>query len=101
MFLVAWGDDPIGQVRIELDSNRWLLDYSMDREYRGRGLAAKALVLAFKEVYELGIRKVYAEVVLENVRSLRTLQSVGFTQERDAHSELHLLSMQLSKAFDT
>ena len=56
-----------------------LLGYWVGREWWGRGVATRALVLLVDEV---SIRPLYAHVAAHNVGSIRVLEKCGFQRDR-------------------
>jgi len=70
----------IGQVRFEREGLSWIISYSLAREYRGRGLAARVLDAAMtKLLEEIGPAKVVGRVRPENMPSQRVFHRLQFT----------------------
>ena len=74
---------PIGQVRFELTSDGWTIDYSIDRFARGLGLGKRLIETALSE-FQAAQRHliVFARVKESNAPSLSIFDSLGF--EKDA-----------------
>ena len=69
--------DPIGQVRIECIENEWVIDYSVDKNYRKLGLG----ILLLKGVLGKYQNKTFkAFVKTENIASIRVFQNIGFKE---------------------
>jgi ribosomal-protein-alanine N-acetyltransferase len=67
------------------------LGYGVDIDHGGRGIATKAVKLAVGVAFEeLGLHRVQAAVVPENVASARVLEKAGFREEGLARRYLFL-----------
>lgn len=71
---------PIGTVRLSRSSGSdWEIHFSLDRKYRGKGLAKKLVGFALKKAAILtGECRVNARVKKSNQASLKTLLKTGF-----------------------
>lgn len=76
IFIFLIDDQPIGQVRFEFEKNQWLIDYSIDKLYRGKGLGK----LMLKEIlsYFKTSEPIIAYVKIENIASAKIFNSLGF-----------------------
>src|SRR5690606_17048620 len=45
LFVLMSDNNPVGQVRLDKDKEYWVLDYSIDEKYRGKGLATSMIKL--------------------------------------------------------
>jgi RimJ/RimL family protein N-acetyltransferase len=66
---------PIGQLRLDLQENTWVIDYSIDRNYRGQGfgkLMLKQIIERFPE------REFTAIVKIGNTHSSNIFSKLGF-----------------------
>jgi UDP-2,4-diacetamido-2,4,6-trideoxy-beta-L-altropyranose hydrolase len=80
LYLVELSGTPIGQVRYDAMDDGWVIDYSVAKEYRGRGLAG--LILS-STIYKLMRSKhevecLKATVLEENISSIRVFNRLGF-----------------------
>lgn len=93
MFVAHVGDLPIGQVRLNVVGESAFLDYSVDRDFRGLGVAQTMLEKVFSIAGER-IDLIVAAVLLSNYRSIQTLGRLGFEimsrHERSVDYVLHL-----------
>ena len=70
-------NNPIGQLRIEYIENEWVIDYSVDRNYRKLGLGN----LLIKDVLGKYQNETFkAFVRTENIASIRVFQNIGFKE---------------------
>ncbi len=76
IFIFLIDEQPIGQVRFEFEKNQWLIDYSIDKLYRGKGLGK----LMLKEIlsYFKTSEPIIAYVKIENIASAKIFNSLGF-----------------------
>lgn len=69
---------PIGQVRLDLEGKKWLIDYSVDKSYRGKGLGTEML----RKILNLDSYKYFkAFVKKQNTASLSVFEKLGFNQK--------------------
>mgnify|MGYP000886500590 CR=1 FL=1 len=57
------------------------IDYSIERQYRGRKLGKKILDMAIKEYQTYSKKKLLGEVFPENFASAKTFEALGFSME--------------------
>lgn len=76
IFIFLIYEQPIGQVRFEFEKNQWLIDYSIDNLYRGKGFGK----LMLKEIlnYFKTSEPIIAYVKIENIASAKIFNSLGF-----------------------
>lgn len=76
IFIFLNDEQPIGQVRFEFEKNQWLIDYSIDKLHRGKGLGK----LMLKEIlsYFNTSEPILAYVKIENIASAKIFNSLGF-----------------------
>ena len=76
IFIFLIDEQPIGQVRFEFEKNQWLIDYSIDKLYRGKGLGKLMLkeILSYFKTNE----PIIAYVKIENIASAKIFNSLGF-----------------------
>lgn len=69
--------DPIGQIRIEYIDNEWVINYSVDKNYRQLGLGN----LFLKDVLGKFQNETFKAIVkTENIASIRVFQNLGFEE---------------------
>ena len=66
---------PIGQVRLEKENDQWLIDFSVDCNFRGLGLG---FVFLNKVIKIFQSEKFIAKVKSENIASIKTFEKLGF-----------------------
>ena len=83
---------PVGQLRIDLIDNAWLIDYSVDRHYRGLGVG-KAMMTHFKAsiFYSDLLYPLKALVKLSNIASQRVFEQLGFQKVNELNDTLTYL----------
>ena len=80
---------PVGQFRIDHIDNAWLIDYSVDRHYRGLG-AGKAIITHFKTSisYSDLLYPLKALVKPSNIPSQRVFEQLGFQKVDELNDTL-------------
>lgn len=81
IFIYCFGDFTIGQVRIEEEKdNILLIDYSIDKNFRGQGYGKLLLGLLIQEVKarKIPVRELVGYVKYENIPSQRVFEATGF-----------------------
>ena len=68
---------PIGQVRLENDNDQWLIDFSVDSNFRGLGLG---FVFLNKVIKIFQNEKFIAKVKPGNSASIKTFEKLGFQE---------------------
>ena len=70
---------PIGTSAAIKRKNNYFLNYSIDKNYRGKGLAIKMLNLLLKRISnKIDSKFFYAKVLKNNKKSLYILKKIGF-----------------------
>jgi UDP-2,4-diacetamido-2,4,6-trideoxy-beta-L-altropyranose hydrolase len=85
LFVFSLKDDLIGQLRFDFIEQIWLISFSVDEKYRGKGLAE---IIVYKSISELrkaldGHIKLKAQVQEDNVSSLKIFLHLGFKAIED------------------
>ena len=92
IFIFFNNGKPIGQVRLDLIGDQWLIDYSVDKDYRGKGIGSKII----KKTIDLNSdKKLKAEVKKLNIASLKVFEKLGFKMK--ANNEKEILEFYFSK----
>lgn len=79
--LVAEAEEgPIGQVRFEQRVDRFVISYSLGRQFRGKGLGRGLLIRAIEVLRKSVCAPLVAEIRTENVPSARVFESLGFLE---------------------
>ena len=85
MFLFLQKDIPIGQVRFLLEGDTALLNFSIEKQSRGKGFAAQIITIAsstLKDEYPM-LKKIVAEVKPENMASGRAFERAGYHKQTE------------------
>jgi RimJ/RimL family protein N-acetyltransferase len=78
----------VGQVRFELEGERWVIDYSIDARFRRRGLGGAVLSTAIETlVKDVGTAPLRARVKTQNMASLKVFESLGFVRDSAESSD--------------
>lgn len=85
-FMLEYNKIVIGQIRIDKHENEWIIDYSVDSTWRGRGFGKKIIELGIQELEGRRITLV-AKVKMDNAPSYKVFQSLKFLQTQSASHE--------------
>lgn len=80
-YLLYDGELPIGQIRLSVEKNEGVIDYSISTENRGKGYGSKLLRLIEAEVIQEQITdviKLIGQVKYENTASARAFEKCGY-----------------------
>jgi UDP-2,4-diacetamido-2,4,6-trideoxy-beta-L-altropyranose hydrolase len=75
IFILERNGIPAGQVRFDMNDNQYIIDYSVDKGFRGQGLGK--LILQ-RGIDRIGKVRYKAVVKTENVRSVAIFESLNF-----------------------
>ena len=82
-YILYQGETPIGQIRLNIEGDEALIDYSISMQHRGKGYGSKLLQLVKKQVAAdkiPGVLKIIGQVKYENPASARVFEKCGFTK---------------------
>lgn len=84
IFIVTKHGEPIGQIRIDIDGDVGIIDYSIAKKFRGRGYGTKFLVDVISEikVYNTGITTLLGRVKYTNIPSQKAFRKAGYIEDR-------------------
>ncbi len=90
MFLFIQNNEPIAQVRFRIEKSTALLNYSIDKKYRGRRLSAPIIDRALKELELIkpSLTEVIAEVKPENIASARAFEKNNFEKTSETKEKI-------------
>lgn len=80
LFVVRYGDVPVGQVRFDYEEDRKaLISIAIVKEFRGKGIASVALEQAIQYIAKKGLVAILvAEIHKENAASIRLFEKLHF-----------------------
>ena len=79
MIIFFDGKTPIGQARIESVEGKGIIDYSVDKNYRGMNVGVSMLNMLKNLIQKLTrVGTLKAEVKSENVASIKAFEKAGF-----------------------
>lgn len=83
IFIVLADDEMIGQIRIDLDNGKGLIDYSIESSYRGKGYGTEILKKIVDMVKDQGlsIDKLIGKVKHDNIPSQKAFEKAGYSKE--------------------
>jgi RimJ/RimL family protein N-acetyltransferase len=78
IFILTDGEQKFGQIRFDKSAEGWLVDYSIGREFRKKGLGREIIRLGIEEMQS---EKLIAFVKPKNISSINVFEKQGFTCE--------------------
>jgi RimJ/RimL family protein N-acetyltransferase len=79
LYIFEFENIPVGQIRYDRkENNIWDMDYSIAKEFRGKGYGKKMVMLSLKKVPGI----IRAIVKTENFPSKKVLEQIGFQMEK-------------------
>ena len=81
MYVFELKDIPFGQVRFDIDGTTAFIDYSIDKNFRGKGLGAKILqkgIDTFLNKNSTNIKEIIGLVKNNNTPSAKVFSGLGF-----------------------
>ncbi|MEV5746500.1 GNAT family N-acetyltransferase [Actinoallomurus sp. NPDC052308] len=82
-FVIRVGDAFAGDISLYNEgwSRQAMVGYSMRPEFRGKGVATRAVRLVSAWAFEVGVQRLVAGTMTDNVASQRVLEKAGFVRE--------------------
>lgn len=83
---------PIGQIRFDKEQDGFLIDYSIDKKFRGKGFGQKILIQSLQKIHEAEGKNITikATVLKSNIGSQKVFTKVGFNEDNDASNNLYV-----------
>jgi len=77
--IIESGQEPIGQLRYELENQMAKVSINITEKWHGKGVASKAFYLGSLHIKYIDFSKtVFARVLKSNVGSIRAMENAGF-----------------------
>ena len=87
LFVLIYNNVPVGQIRLDKEGDVWVLDYSIDKKYRGKGLGKKIIQL----VLERTSKPIKAVVKPANFASIKVFQQNNFLMTEGVYQNERVL----------
>lgn len=80
IFIALIGECAVGQVRIDIENHNGIIDYSIDKKYRGMGYGTEILRALEKKVGDnnVHVKRLVAKVKYENEKSQRAFEKNNY-----------------------
>lgn len=78
---------PVGQIRLNVEGNEALIDYSISAKYRGKGYGSALLRMIKQQIVTdkiPGVMKLTGQVKYENTASAQAFETCGFSKREMA-----------------
>ena len=84
LYYFEFDKHPLGQVRFDFDNEKAIIDYSVDKQFRNKGLGQVILYNAIYSLYEEGYGNgeilLFAQVKQSNISSIKVFNNLNFKQ---------------------
>lgn len=77
-YILEIQNNPFGLIKIEKGKDNATIGISIDKNYRGKGLASKALYIACKEYFKNEEKPIFAFIKKTNSLSIKSFKRIGF-----------------------
>lgn len=83
IYIAYFEDRPIGQIRIDIENSNAIIDYSVDKYYRNKGLGLLLLLEVENEIKKSykQINQLIGNVKYNNIPSQRTFEKAGYIKK--------------------
>ncbi|WP_052037777.1 GNAT family N-acetyltransferase [Clostridium drakei] len=80
IFILCYDDIDVGQVRINIENNCGIIDYSIDKRYRGRGYGYKILYMLEKYIISdcINVNRLVGNVKNSNIKSQKAFEKNNY-----------------------
>lgn len=87
LFICCLNQEPIGQIRLDMENGNGIIDYSIDKKYRGKGYGTCILKEILKVLTKNNIRidKVIGRVKYQNRPSQKAFTKAGYNCNFEAN----------------
>ncbi|MBO8159076.1 GNAT family N-acetyltransferase [Thermosyntropha sp.] len=83
-FIVISFDQPVGQIRLDIEEDTAIINYSVDKNYRGRGYGTQILINIVQVIkeYNIPVNRIVGKVKLSNIASQKAFKKAGYSEKR-------------------
>ena len=98
IFIAEIKNNPVGQIRFEKKHSNYLIDYSVDRNYRGQGIGKKILIEGTSLIESTDYYPItfLAKVKSKNIASKIIFEKLGFNKKAIMNSTI-LFELKITK----
>lgn len=93
LFVCYDGQNPVGQIRIDVEEDVGIINYMVDGQFRGMGYGTEFLKSVVNEMKKSGakISKLIGKTKIDNIASRKAFEKAGYiSQEFDNYIEYHI-----------
>lgn len=94
IFVVYSEDTPIGQIRLDIDRDIGIINYSIDRQFRGMGYGTEILrgITELPQLHSKRICKLIGNVKIDNISSQKAFERAGYVHSiKDEYIEYSIV----------
>ena len=74
---------PLGLIRFKIEKKNSTIGFSIDKNYRGKGLSAEVLSIGCKEYFKSEKKPIFAFIKKTNIFSVKTFKNTGFELHKE------------------
>lgn len=88
LFVLENAVEQIGQIRLEEEKNNWVVNYSIDKNFRNKGYGTVIAKLVIEKMLNMGVNtKLIARVKKDNIPSSKVFVNLGFVEIESNENE--------------
>jgi len=97
IYILEKNKTPAGQIRIDIEEEKGVINYSIAKNFRGEGLGTKILKLVTERVKkdDLPIEKLEGEVKSGNIPSIKCFRKAEYKEEKK--NDIYIFSKKLEE----
>lgn len=77
IFIIIKDEEPVGQIRVDIENDIGIISFSLDSRYRGMGIGSESLKL-IKEKFEDTL--LIGKVKKDNIASIKAFEKSGYSK---------------------
>ena len=93
LFVCSNGQEPIGQIRVDIVAGIGIINYMIDRQFRGMGYGTEFLKIVINEIKkeEVKISKLIGRTKYDNIGSQKAFEKAGYVSQKfEDYMEYHI-----------
>lgn len=83
LLIVTDCNQPVGQIRLDIEGDTAIINYSVDKDYRGKGYGTQILINIVQVIkeYSIPVNRIVGKVKLSNIASQKAFKKAGYREK--------------------